>query len=201
MQHALLENSAHYIDFPFNRINAVQNVSLPSDVPAANAFYQGNAYLRGLQRGYIRKVLDTVGENDNVVHLTSEEYTGSTGFIYFWLDVVKEWEQENHKRIRIGISATKDVLDSVLASREDEIDTIDLRYFWYLSDGQLYAPGRTAKGRPLCPRYRIEPTPPQNKYTVKFGSIGTNTPSSGFFISIGRIDSNPSLFSWRAVPF
>ncbi len=69
----------------------------------------------------------------------------------FWLDTVFEWEEETGRDVHVGLSATKDVLDAILddAKRAKNISTIDLRYWWYQSDGSVYAPlgGREVAGR------------------------------------------------------
>lgn len=143
MQHALLESQTHYVDFPWRPRNTLQATNMPDSIPAANAFYNtSNAVVRDLHRRYIRKVLDEIGEFSNVVHLTSQEYTGPLSFVQFWMDTIVEWENENGKSVNIGISATKDVLDAILTDpqRGPLVNTIDLRYFWYKQDGTLYTP-------------------------------------------------------------
>ncbi len=131
MQHALLETNAHYVDFPWRPANCVQKTELPDRPPVAKAFYDVSHPLRReLHRAYIRKCLDVLGSNTNVVFLCSEEYTGPKGFMEFWLDTVFEWEEETGRDVHVGLSATKDVLDAILddAKRAKNISTIDLRY-------------------------------------------------------------------------
>lgn len=143
MQHALLEQQTHYVDFPWRPANCLQRTEMPDHIPAASALYDVSHPLRRkLHRAYIRKCLDVLGGNTNVVFLCSEEYTGSLSFMQFWLDTIRQWERETGRRPHIGLSATKDVLDAILGDpdRAAAIGTIDLRYWWYRPDGTLFAP-------------------------------------------------------------
>src|SRR6185369_16620834 len=76
---------------------------------------------------------------------------GPLSFVQFWLDTIAEWEKETGKRPLIGLSATKDVQDAILADpvRGPVISVIDIRYWWYQSDGKAYAP---PGGKNLAPR-------------------------------------------------
>ncbi|MEO0368491.1 MAG: DUF6298 domain-containing protein, partial [Pseudomonadota bacterium] len=143
MQHALLEVNAHYVDFPWRPGNNIQNAPMPSSVPAANSFYNvSNSQMRSLHRLYINKMLDTLRDYPNVVHLVSQEYTGNLSFMRFWIDTIKDWEAANGKRVHIGLGATKDVQDAILndSSRSKDISSVNLQYWWYQSNGQLFAP-------------------------------------------------------------
>ncbi len=163
MQHNVLETNAHYVDFAWRPANCIQKTGLPDHNPAANVFYDVKDPLRRkLHRAYIRKCLDVLGDNTNVVFLCSEEFTGPRAFMQFWLDTAFEWEKETGHDVHVGLSATKDVLDAILAdrARAKRISAIDLRYWWYKSDGSLMAP---AGGQQVAGRYasRIEGTTPE----------------------------------------
>jgi len=152
MQHAFLETDAHYLDSPWRPVNCIQKTAMPDHIPAANAFYDiTHPTRRRLHRAYIRKCLDELGDNTDVVFLVSEEYTGPLSFMRFSLDTVFEWEREKGKVVHVAASGCKDVLDAILSDpvRSPKISTIDLRYWWYLPDGSLYAPtgGREFPGR------------------------------------------------------
>lgn len=156
MQHALLETNAHYVDFPWRPANCIQITDLPDRNPAADAFYDvSHPFRRKLHRAYIRKCLDVLGANKNVVFLCSEEYTGPRDFMQFWLDTVFDWEEETSHDVHVGLSATKDVMDAILSEveRAKKISTIDLRYWWYKPEGSLQAP---PGGRQVAGRYTYE---------------------------------------------
>ncbi len=167
MQHALLETEAHYVDFPWRPTNCIQNTEMPDKLPAANSFYDvSRPERRRLHRMYIRKCLDELGGYANVIHLTSEEYTGSREFVEFWIDTILAWEQETGKRVKIGLAAPKDVTDAILADpvRGARIDTVCMSAWWYKSDGTLYAP---KGGREMPGRYMgklVEQTSPESLY-------------------------------------
>ncbi|MCL2730876.1 MAG: DUF6298 domain-containing protein [Actinomycetia bacterium] len=163
LQHALVEVEAHYVDFPWRPANCLQPTGMPDRVPAANAFYDVEHPVRGeLHRRYIRKCLDVLGDNRNVVHLLAEEYTGPLSFVQFWLDEIRRWEEENGRCLHVGLGATKDVTDAVLddPARAGSISTIDLRYWSYDASGSLDAP---RGGRQIPARFMdgMRPTPSQ----------------------------------------
>jgi len=184
VQHALLETNAHYVDFPWRPVNCIQPTGLPDSTPAANGFYDISHPLgRELHGAYIRKCLDVLGDNTNVVFLCSEEYTGPLSFMQFWLDTIIEWERKTGRDVHIGISATKDVLDAVLndPARAAHVGTIDLRYWWYKPDGTLFAPegGRQIPARftgAFDPQYLASAGAMTKHYTDRgMGEIGTTT--------------------------
>ena len=152
MQHALLEQQPHYVDFPWRPTNCLQETGMPDTIPAANVFYDvTDARRRELHRIYIRKCLDELGDQTNVVHLVSEEYTGPLPFMQFWIDTILEWERRAGKHVQIGLVGTKDVIDAVLADpvRGPHVSVLCLSYWWYTADGVLHAPegGREIAGR------------------------------------------------------
>ena len=145
IQHALLEFQTHYVDHPFRPGNSLNATKMPQEVPAAFHFY--NLDYPGkveLFKRYIRRVLDEIGEYENVIHFTGEEFTGPFEFVEFWMDQILEWEREQEGRdVKIGLSAPKNSLDQILGNpdRAPHVDAIDLRYFWYRkADGTMFAP-------------------------------------------------------------
>ena len=152
MQHALLERQTHYVDFPWRPVNCLQKTAMPLDVPAAAVFYDvSHKVRRRLHVRYIRKSLEVLGRHTNVVYLCSQEYTGPLSFMQFWIDEIFRWEDETGNDILVGVGGTKDVVDAVLAdkSRSRRIDVIDMRLWWYTSNGTLFAPpgGRQVPAR------------------------------------------------------
>jgi hypothetical protein len=159
-QHNLIEAGAHWADFPWRPANCLQKTGFAEPPPYVNnkrifmaeAFYDVEHPLRRqLHRAYIRKCLDTLGDQRNVIYLTGGEYTGPLKFVQFWIDVVCAWQKETGKKVLLGLSATKDVQDAILTDpvRGPTVAVIDLRYWWYTADGSLYAP---KGGQSLAPR-------------------------------------------------
>jgi hypothetical protein len=159
-QHNVLEAGAHWADFPWRPANCLQDTGFPEPPPyhdgkrifMAEAFYDvTHPARRALHRAYIRHCLDTLGDHTNVIYLTGEEYTGPLAFVQFWIDVVAEWEKDTGKKVLIGLSCTRDVQDAILADPErgPKVAVIDLKYWWYGTDGSLYAP---RGGENLSPR-------------------------------------------------
>lgn len=159
-QHNILEAGAHYTDFPWRTANNINDVGFPEPVPyagdkrifMAEQFYDvSHPARRELHRAYIRQCLENFKENTGVIQLISAEYTGPLHFVEFWIDVIKEWKAETGYNPIIGLSATKDVQDAILADTEraKEIQVIDIRYWYYQEDGEAYAP---EGGKNLAPR-------------------------------------------------
>jgi len=159
-QHNILEAGAHYTDSPWRTANNINDVGFPEPVPyagdkrifMAEQFYDvTHPVRRELHRAYIRQCLENFKDNTGVIQLISAEYTGPLHFVEFWIDVIKEWKAETGLHPIIGLSATKDVQDAILAdaARAKEIQVIDIRYWYYQKDGEAYAP---QGGKNLAPR-------------------------------------------------
>lgn len=159
-QHNIIEASAHYADFPWRTANNINNTGFVEPVNYAGdkrIFYAEQFYdilnpvRKELHKKYIRQCLNNFKDNNGVIQLISEEYTGPLHFVKFWLDVIKEWEKETGEHPIIGLSVTKDVQDSILAlpAYAAVVDLIDIRYWHYQADGTAYAP---KGGQNLAPR-------------------------------------------------
>jgi hypothetical protein len=159
-QHNIIEAGAHWASSPWRSANNINSTGFPEPPPyagdkrifMAEQFYDvTNAARRKLHQGFIRKSLENFQDNSNVIQLTSAEYTGPLHFMQFWLDEVQKWENETRKKEIIGLSATKDVQDAILndANRNNTVDVIDIRYWYYREDGTAYAP---EGGQNLAPR-------------------------------------------------
>ncbi len=170
MQHALLEIDPHYVDFPWRPANCMQPTAMPDGVPAANAYYDvSHPVRRGLHRAYTRRCLEATAANTNVIHLIGQEFTGPRAFVEFWLDTIREWEAESGRRVWVGLSGAKDVVDAVLADpeRAARIDLIDLRGWYIRADGALVAPpgGAEIPGRATeCGSEQSEQSSPERLY-------------------------------------
>jgi Family of unknown function (DUF6298) len=162
-QHNILEAGAHWADFPWRPANCLQATGFPEPpdyaggkrVFMAEAFYDvSHPVRRDLHRRYIRHCLDVLGDCPNVIFQTGEEYTGPLHFVQFWLDTVAEWQKETGKKVTVGLSATKDVQDAILAdpARAPLVGVIDLKYWWYTADGGVYDP---RGGENLAPRQQL----------------------------------------------
>jgi hypothetical protein len=141
-QHWLLESRSHYVDFPWRPVNAIQDTGMPDEVPAANAFWDlSHPLRRDLHRRYIRHVLDTLGHHTNVVFGIDREYTGSLGFLRFWLDEIGAWQKASGRRLLVALEVPKDQMDSILADpvRARLVAAVDFHGWVYRPDGKLFA--------------------------------------------------------------
>jgi len=159
-QHNIIEAGAHYADFPWRTANNINNTGFVEPVNYAGdkrifyaeQFYDlSNPVRKELHKKYIRQCLNNFKDNNGVIQLIGEEFTGPTHFVKFWLDVIKEWEKETGKHPIIGLSVTKDVQDAILNNPAYAaiVDLIDIRYWHYQSDGTTYEP---KGGQSLAPR-------------------------------------------------
>ncbi|MBA7665174.1 hypothetical protein ES703_73243 [subsurface metagenome] len=159
-QHNILEAGAHYADFPWRTANNINETGFPEPpnyagnkrIFMAEQFYDVSHPVRAqLHKQYIRQCLENFSNNTNVIQLIGKEYTGPLHFVEFWIDVIREWENETGKNVLLGLSCTKDVQDAILADpiRLQTIDIIDIRYWQYRDDGSIYAP---KGGQNLSPR-------------------------------------------------
>ena len=168
-QHNILEAGAHWVDCPWRTANNINDTGLPEPPPfigdkrifMAEHFYDlSNAKLRTLHRRNIRQCLDAFADCSNVLHLTSAEYTGPVHFVQFWLDTIREWQQETGQDVHVALSCTKDVQDAILTDPKyrELIDVIDIRYWTYDEDLNLYAP---PGGKSMAPRQHMRQLKPK----------------------------------------
>lgn len=152
--HNFIENGSHWVDFPWRPVNTIQNTGFTEPPPfthsrgnyviaIADEFYDvTDGDRRKLHAIYIRKYLDTLKDNQNVLHTIGFQYSGSLAFARFFFDTVIDWQNENNVKLMLSIHTGKNVTDALLAEKKylDVISVIDMRYWQYLEDGTLYAP-------------------------------------------------------------
>ncbi|HEX6183452.1 MAG TPA: DUF6298 domain-containing protein [Pyrinomonadaceae bacterium] len=141
-QHWLLESRSHYVDFPWRPVNTIQPTGLADEVPAANSFYDlSSPVRRELHALYIRKSLDTLKENTNVVYGIDREYTGPLEFVQFWLDTIAAWSAENGRKVYVSLEIPKAQMDAVLEdpARRGLVTAVDFHHWVYRPDGELFA--------------------------------------------------------------
>lgn len=159
-QHNIIEEGAHWADYPWRASNNVNDLGFPEPtyfqgdkrVFMASQFYDlSNAKLAAYHKKYIRKSLDAVKDACNVIHHIGTEYTGPAEFMEFWLRTIMEWEAETGKDVTVALSATKDVTDKILSDPVlcSAVDVIDIRQWYYRTDGKIFAP---EGGVSLAPR-------------------------------------------------
>jgi hypothetical protein len=151
LQHNIIEEGAHWADYPWRTANNINEPGFP-EYPAyagdkrifmAEQFYDTtNMVLNELHKAYIRKSLDNFKGNSNIIHHLGTEFTGSLHFVQFWLDVIAQWERDNHQKVLVMLPGTKDVQEAILADpvRSVVVDVIDVGQWEYSEDGALYAP-------------------------------------------------------------
>jgi hypothetical protein len=161
--HDVLEIGPHWIDYPFRPANNINDTGLPEPPPfqggytismdtvqptvtklnVANEFYSVDyPPLRKLHHDYIFHVLDELGDMPNVIFTVAYQYAGPLAFEQFFQDTVAEWEKLHNHRVRIALITDKKITDAILTDpvRSKQIAVVDMRYWYYLPDGTLFAP-------------------------------------------------------------
>jgi hypothetical protein len=161
--HDVLEIGPHWIDYPWRPANNINDTGLPEPPPfeggytiamdtvqptvtklnVANQFYSVDyPPLRKLHHDYIFHVLDELGDMPNVIFTIAYQYAGPLTFVQFFHDTVAEWEKLHHHRVRIALITGKQVTDAILSDpvRSKQVAIVDMRYWYYLPDGTLFAP-------------------------------------------------------------
>ncbi|MGD9931842.1 MAG: DUF6298 domain-containing protein [Mangrovibacterium sp.] len=171
LQHNIIEEGAHWADYPWRSANNINNLGFAENthyagdkrVYMAEEFYDTTHTVRKqFHRAYIRKSLDNFTGNRNIIHHLGAEYTGPVHFVAFWLDVIAEWEKENGQNVLVMLPGTKDVQDAILSDpkRSACVDVLDIIQWQYRKDGSLYAPpgGVSLAGRQYARIYEVGET-------------------------------------------
>jgi hypothetical protein len=156
--HNVEEAAAHWADFPWRPLNAIQDVGFPEPPQwenanqnrhhIAEAFYDPtHPVRRRLHELYIRHTLDVLGDSPNVIFTLGYQFAGPLAFQQFFLDTVAAWQKEHGRRVHVALQTSKAVTDAILADpvRAPLVDIVDLRYWQYLPDGKLFAPDGKGK--------------------------------------------------------
>ena len=161
--HDVLEIGPHWIDYPWRPANNINDTGLPEPPPfeggytismdtvqptvtklnVANEFYSVDyPPLRKLHHDYIIHVLDELGDMPNVIFTVAYQYAGPLAFQQFFQDTVAEWQKQHNRHVRIALITDKKITDAILADpiRSKQIAVVDMRYWYYLWDGSLFAP-------------------------------------------------------------
>ncbi|ADL02246.1 DUF6298 domain-containing protein [Brevundimonas subvibrioides] len=142
LQHWLLESRAHYVDFPWRPVNALQATGLPDERPAAETFWDvSDPVRRDLHRLYIRHTLEALKGRSNVIFGLDPEYTGPLPFVQFWLDTIAEWETGTGQSVWVALDVPKAEMDAILDDpvRSRTVDAIGFHHWVYRPDGVLFA--------------------------------------------------------------
>jgi hypothetical protein len=174
--HNLLEIGPHWADYPWRRANNVNDVgpaeppgAPPERVHVANEVYDAaDPRAAALHRALVRHTLDVLGPEPNVIFGVGFQFAGPLAFQRLFLDEVDAWSRRTGRRVRVALTTSKDVTDSILADlrRARHVAVIDTRYWQYRPDGTLWAP---RGGRNLAFREMI---------AADFGAGGDTPPAT-----------------------
>ena len=201
-QHNVLEAGAHWADFPWRPANCLQDTGFPEPpqyvnrkrVFMAEAFYDvSHLVRRDLHTRYIRHCLDTLGKHTNVLFVLGEEFTGPIEFVRFWLETVAEWELEQGREVLTVLSVPRDVQVRILEDSKYEqlVDVIDIKYWWYTSNGNLYDP---PSAQNLAPRQQLREWKQEKGRSPasvmrSVGELRTRFPKKAVICSLAGVDA------------
>ena len=114
-----------------------------TNLNVANEFFSVDyPPLRKLHHDYIFHVLDELGDLPNVIFTVAYQFAGPLAFEQFFQDTVAEWEKLHNHHVRIALITGKNTTDAILSDpvRSKQIAVVDMRYWYYLADGALFAP-------------------------------------------------------------
>lgn len=91
-----IQFSPHALDHhPFNPMNNVTLLSVDTTQKGVRIYELGNDELLALQEAYVRKVIETVNDLDNVLYeISNENHPGSTDWQYHMINLIKTYEKD-----------------------------------------------------------------------------------------------------------
>jgi len=95
-----------YPNHPFHPSNNLQNLPLsPEDTLGLSIYTLDHQEVTRLQEAYVRKVIETVNEFDNVLYeISNENHPGSTGWQYHMIRFIKQTESGMGKSHPVGMT-------------------------------------------------------------------------------------------------
>lgn len=149
--HNVLEIAPHWCDYPARPVNSVNSTALPEPMPVEpkGRLHVGNQYysvadtaLMNLDKLYINKVLDELGDYSNICFCVAFQYSGTLEFLKFFHQTVADWEIKHGTQVKLLLRTSKEFTDSILQIPEyaQQVAAIDTRYWQYRPDSTLFAP-------------------------------------------------------------
>jgi len=95
-----------YRSHPFHPSNNIQNLPLaPEDSAKLEIYTLAHEEITRLQEAYVRKVIESVNEFDNVLYeISNENHPGSTAWQYHMIDFIKQTESAMGKSHPVGMT-------------------------------------------------------------------------------------------------
>ena len=150
-QHNIIEEGAHWVDYPWRSLNNINNMGFvePTRFAGDKRVYMAEEFYdifqenrAGYHSQYIHKSVDHFDGNNGVIHCIAGEYTGPSHFMAFWLRNIDKWAKSHSQTLLVSVNGTKDVLNDMLENPETNamFNIIDIAKWQYRADGSLYAP-------------------------------------------------------------
>jgi Family of unknown function (DUF6298)/Putative collagen-binding domain of a collagenase len=121
---------------PFNRANNINGIDgdLNRDNSGEEVHELTMPEITKIQAAYVRKVIDTVGDLDNVLYeITNESHRGSTQWQYHFINFIKNYEASKPKQHPVGMT--------VAYPKGDNSDLFGSSADWISLNGDINNPG------------------------------------------------------------
>jgi hypothetical protein len=90
---------------PFHPANNVNGIDADGNGMGLEFHTLAHPKVTALQEAYVRKVIDTVGDLDNVLYeISNENHPPSTAWQYHWIDSIHAYERNKPKRHPVGMT-------------------------------------------------------------------------------------------------
>ncbi|NJM64426.1 MAG: hypothetical protein HC851_01515 [Acaryochloris sp. RU_4_1] len=92
---------------PFNKINNINSIDgdLNSNYSGEEVHTLASLKITAIQEAYIRKVIDTVNDLDNVLYeISNESHTDSSSWQYHMISYIKNYESKKEKQHPVGMT-------------------------------------------------------------------------------------------------
>ncbi len=111
---ALKENGSPWFSHPFHRDNNINGIDgdLNMDDQGYEVHSLQSPEITRLQEAYVRKLIDTVNDLDNVIYeISNESHGASTPWQYHWIHFIREYEKTKPKQHLVWMSFQWDGFD------------------------------------------------------------------------------------------
>lgn len=121
------EHARTWLGHPFHRDNNVNGVDADLDGDGVGVEFHtlGDRTILALQEAYVRKVIDTVNDLDNVLYEVGNEIGVSRAWQYHMIDVINDYQRRKPQRHPIGMTVGSPPLEvddkALFASKADWI--------------------------------------------------------------------------------
>ena len=131
-----------WITHPFNKNNNINGIDgdLNGDNNGEETHTLSLPTVTAIQESYIRQVIDTINDLDNVLYeISNESHPGSKDWQYQMIDYIKSYEADKPKQHPVGMTVAFPECKSSWCSYFDNKQLFDSPADWISANGQAYS--------------------------------------------------------------